>query len=253
VDKVNTRSRKVPKARRAVGRGAEEQALRNLTHELRTALGAIIGFSETMRSELYGPINNDHYKDYADGIFHSGKHLLDLLNAYTDFSALQDGNLELQEEPVDLDLLVGQVLRVFRPGAKKSDVNISSNPLGALPSLFVDKARFKQILSSLLFHAIHRAPNGGDVGIRVNERDGGMVIKIRHSGAAMTDEEISEALKESISSAPNWLYRKEASAGLGLLMASKLTEALGGAFSISGKPGKGTMVRLFFPQECLVA
>jgi len=231
---------------------AEDRALRNLTHELRTALSVIIGFSESMRSELYGPLSNERYKDYAEGIFHSGRHLIDLINGYADFVALNEGSLELQDEPVNLEFSIGKVVRNFTPRAAKNQVSVSTNKLEGLPVLSVDKARFKQVLSAILFHAIQRVPNGGDIDLRAKVKDGDVTIKVRHSGAAMTAAEIAEAMREPISTAPNWLYRREESAGLGLFMAHQMTEALGGSFGIASKPGKGTMVKLRFPKERVV-
>ena len=248
------RKAKQPKASAVVplsstGQTIQDQAVRNLTHELRTALSVIIGFSETMRGELYGPLNNERYKDYAEGIYYSGRHLLDLLNGYTDFTALLEGHLELRDGEANINFSVGRIIRNFTPRAEKNGVRISWQELEEDPVLIIDRVRFKQVISSVLFHAIQRVPNDGEIGVRAKLVDGGLVIKVRHNGAAMTEAEVKNALSQPISTAPNWLYRREESAGLGLYMAKQMTEALGGQFAIAGKPGKGTMVTLSFPPE----
>ncbi|MGH6739138.1 MAG: sensor histidine kinase, partial [Bradyrhizobium sp.] len=105
---------------------AKSMILANMSHELRTPLNAVIGFSELMHSELYGPLGNQRYRDYAGQIHEAGRHLLDLIGDILDMSKIEAGKYELVWEDVAVDVIVGDCIELMRERAATAGLSLSS-------------------------------------------------------------------------------------------------------------------------------
>ena len=131
-----------------------------MSHELRTPLNAILGFSEVMKTELFGAHAVPAYKDYANDIHSSGEHLLMLINEILDLSRVEAGRYELREESVDLQVLIDECRHLVTLRAKKKDIVLQQDIAGPLPRLWVDERAVRQVALNLLSNAIKFTPQG---------------------------------------------------------------------------------------------
>ncbi|MCB0307710.1 MAG: sensor histidine kinase, partial [Calditrichaeota bacterium] len=141
----------------------KSQFLASISHELRTPLNAIIGFSEIIRNETMGPLQNDQYKDYIRDIHNSGVHLLSLINDILDYSKAEAGKLDLILEEVDITKLIHASMRLITPRAEIARVQLSTEVPSEHYVLTTDGKKVKQILLNLLSNSVKFTPEGGTV------------------------------------------------------------------------------------------
>ena len=146
---------------------SKSRFLAQMSHELRTPLNAILGFSEVMKSEVFGPHAVPTYKEYAGDIHNSGVHLLNLINEILDLSRIEAGRYELNEEPVDLAQVVGDCHHLLQLRARNRGIAIHEVFEPDLPRLWADERACRQICLNLLSNAIKFTPQGGEVWLKV--------------------------------------------------------------------------------------
>jgi len=228
---------------------AKSELLANMSHELRTPLNAIIGFSHTIKGQVFGPVENPKYVEYAGDILHSGEHLLDLINDILDVSAVESGKLELYEENVNVTKAVEVSLRLLRPRAEKSGVKLIKVIPDDLPPLWADERRVKQILINLVSNGVKFTQSGGQVTVEVaRSEDQGITLSVTDTGVGMTPNELSKAMT-SFGQADSGLNRKHEGSGLGLPLAKSLADLHGSQFNIESTKGVCTSVSVTFPPE----
>jgi two-component system cell cycle sensor histidine kinase PleC len=220
-----------------------------MSHELRTPLNAIIGFSEVLSSELFGPHGSPRYLEYSGDINGAGKHLLALINDILDLSKSEAGRLELYQEPVDLEALFRNCVRLVNERAREQNLKISIDVAPGTPCLYADELRMKQVILNLLSNAVKFTPQGGHVTLSAScAGSRSFVIAVADTGIGMAPETIPIAL-EPFRQIATPLSRTIEGTGLGLSLVKSLTEQQGGTISIESLPNKGTTVRLSFPPE----
>ena len=232
---------------------ALSEFLANMSHELRTPLNAIIGFSEIMREEVLGAMGNSQYREYADDIHASGRHLLDVINDILDISKIETGKLELNEEDFSLVPAIESSVRLVKERADSRDISVAIQAADGLPDLRADKRKVKQIVINLLSNAVKFTADGGDVTISVEaDAAAGLSLSVSDTGIGMNPDDIPKAMAPfgQIDSA---LSRRFEGTGLGLPLAKSLMELHGGTLDLESEPGVGTTVRIRFPCERLVA
>lgn len=228
---------------------AKSELMANMSHELRTPLNAIIGFSDTMKQEVFGPIGSEKYSEYLGDIYDSGRHLLDVINEILDIAAIEAGALDLHEDNIGVTDLVESALRIIMQRANDGRVDISSSVAPDLPLIYVDVRRVKQVLLNLLSNAVKSTPPGGSVSVvaRVNE-DGSVAIAVSDTGVGMNQEDIAKALSK-FGQVDSGLDRKREGTGLGLPVTKGLMEVHGGELIVESEKGRGTVVTAIFPKE----
>jgi signal transduction histidine kinase len=232
---------------------AKSEFLANMSHELRTPLNAIIGFSEIIKNEMFGPVQNDRYSNYAGNIYESGTHLLGLINEVLDMAKLESGQVELNEEEVEISTLVDSCLRLIEPQARDAGVNLSSSIDPGLPNLRVDNRRMRQALLNLISNAVKFTPEGGIATILgARTENGGVCIKVTDTGIGMSPEQIPKAM-EAFGQIDSALSRKYEGTGLGLPIAKHLVELHGGRLTVESAAGAGTTVTIDLPPGRVVA
>lgn len=230
---------------------AKSQFLANISHELRTPLNAIIGFSSILLNQLFGPLGDEKYHEYAKDINESGSHLLDIINDILDLSKAEAGRLELNFEEINVPKAIKKCLTIVTDRAEKGQITLHHEMPKNLPSLIADRLRFIQILLNILSNAIKFTPPDGkvDLVVRPIEVSGVVthfVISIRDTGIGMSKEDVDKAF-QSFGQVDGGLNRKYEGSGLGLPLTQKLIELHHGTIDIDSKLGVGTKVTLTFP------
>jgi signal transduction histidine kinase len=233
--------------RRAAARARRKQALddqkrsflRMVSHELRTPLNAVIGFSEILSCELYGPLGASQYKEYAGLVHESGLKLLRLVNQIVEIARLEGHVTDLDLGVEDLDEAVEDVILQLRAEAATRGVSIVAPEVGTLPSLLADGRGLRTILTNLLQNAINHSPQGGLIVIEGRAIDDGMIeIEIRDHGEGVDPADLNRLIRPFEQGGAT-LTRSSEGAGLGLPIVDLLTRAMGGGLRLKSAPGQG--------------
>jgi signal transduction histidine kinase len=222
--------------------------LANVTHELRTPLNAIIGFADILKGEVYGPLGDRRYLDYAADIRDSGLHLMKLINDVLDVSKIEFGKIALNEEPVEIAGTVQACARLMRDRVEAGGLELRQALPAGLPLVHCDELRLKQILLNLLSNAVKFTPPGGRVDIRAALEDGGLGIVVQDTGIGIAAADLEKAMRP-FGQIDSRLSRKYQGTGLGLPLAKSMIELHGGRLEIESTPGVGTKVTVWFPAE----
>jgi two-component system cell cycle sensor histidine kinase PleC len=228
---------------------SKSRFLAQMSHELRTPLNAILGFSEVMKSEVFGPHAVPTYKEYAADIHNSGVHLLNLINEILDLSRIEAGRYELNEEAVDLALVVADCHRLLQLRAHNRGISIHEAFEPELPRLWADERACRQICLNLLSNAIKFTPQGGEVWLKVGwTAAGGQYMSVKDNGPGIPEDEIPIVLA-SFGQGTNAIKSAEQGTGLGLPIAKNLIDMHNGTFTLKSKLRFGTEVIVTFPPE----
>jgi len=226
---------------------AKSELLANVSHELRTPLNAIIGFSEILESQMIGTIENPKYREYIGDIGVAGRHLLNLINDILDFSKLESGEMELQEDTLDVSELIYSAHVLVKNAAEASNVKITMDIADNLPNIYADERRLKQIMLNLLSNAIKFTPPGGEITVKAwCSPNAGHVIQVSDTGIGIAAENIPKALSP-FGQIDNSLSREYQGTGLGLPLSKFLTEMHGGSLNVESELGVGTTITIRFP------
>ena len=231
---------------------AKSEFLANMSHELRTPLNAIIGFSEIMKDELSGPMDNPYYKEYVRDVYASANHLLEVINDILDVSKVEAGKIELQESVVEVDNAIRSAIRLVIERASEAEVKIEFDPQPKLPRLNADARRVKQMLLNLLSNAVKFTPAGGRVTIEVKAGGDGMTISVADTGIGIAEDKIALVFTP-FAQVDGSLKRKYEGTGLGLSLTKGLIELHGGTITLKSAPGRGSTVSLWFPSERVIS
>lgn len=231
---------------------AKSDFLAKISHEIRTPLNVIIGFSEVMLEERFGPIGNERYRDYLRDIHASGAHLTSLVNDLLDLSKIEAGKIELTFTSVNLNEVVQQSVALMQPQANRERTIIRTSLAPALPPVVVDARSIRQIMLNLLSNSIKFTGAGGQVIVSTafTER-AEVVLRVRDTGIGMTAEEIETAMQPFRQLTTSG--RDAGGTGLGLPLTKALAEANRASFVIKSATNSGTLVEITFPANRVLA
>jgi cell cycle sensor histidine kinase DivJ len=223
---------------------AKSRFLANMSHELRTPLNAIIGFSDIMRSKLFGPMP-ERYAEYAGLIHESGGHLLDLINDVLDMSKIEADRFSLTLEPFDAREAISSALRLTRVQADTAKIGLR----GALPpqsiDVMADRRAIKQIVLNLVSNALKFTPTGGQVNVVAREIGGELEIIVADTGVGIAPADL-ERLGKPYEQAGG-ADQRSMGTGLGLSLVRAFAELHGGTMVIKSVLGEGTAVSIRLP------
>jgi signal transduction histidine kinase len=220
--------------------------LANMSHELRTPLNAVIGFADIMRNEIFGPLGDSRYIEYATDIRDSGQHLLNLINDLLDVSKIEFGKIELAEEPVDLTGIIDSCMRLMRDRADQASLELTAVTPPDLPPLRGDSRRLKQILLNLMSNAVKFTPAGGKVTVRASIESGDIKIAVSDTGIGIAPHDLAKAL-QPFGQIDSRMNRKYQGTGLGLPLTKSMIELHGGRLQLDSTVGHGTTATLWLP------
>lgn len=242
----------IEKERAELANRAKSEFLANMSHELRTPLNAIIGFSQITMNETFGAHSNVRYKEYACDIYGASTHLLSLISDILDVSKVEAGEIELDEEVVNVhDLIDACLLMIEERAAARQmvpEIEIDAN----VSSIRADERVMKQILINLLSNAVKFAPISGTLKVSVGlEESGAIRFSIIDSGCGIAPEDMGK-VQEPFGQVRDHPELAHEGTGLGLPLAKRLTELHGGVFEIESVVGKGTSVHVSLPSNRVV-
>jgi signal transduction histidine kinase len=232
---------------------AKSDFLAKISHEIRTPLNTIIGFSEIMAQEKFGPVGNERYRQYLIDIQSSGQHLLSLVNDLLDLSKIEAGKLELDFAGIALNTLTQQCVAILQPQANRDRIIIRTSLSPRLPPVIADARSVRQIVLNLISNSTRFTGAGGQVIVSTTLTDSGeVVLRVRDSGIGMSEKEIALAL-EPFRQVAATVRPGPGGTGLGLPLTRALAEANRAAFSIKSTPNAGTLIEVAFPPNRVVA
>jgi PAS domain S-box-containing protein len=232
---------------------AKSDFLAKVSHEVRTPLNAIIGFSEVMKEERFGPIGNDRYRQYLRDIHAAGEHLISLINDLLDLSKIEAGKLELSFDNLSVNDIILQCVAIMQPQANRERIIIRTSMPPKLPQIVADARSVRQIVLNLLSNSIKFTGAGGQVIVSSALTDlGEVVVRVRDSGIGMSERDIATAMEPFRQVATSTRFGSGGT-GLGLPLSKALAEANRAHFSISSKPHAGTLVEVTFPAARIAA
>ncbi len=227
---------------------SKSEFLANMSHELRTPLNAIIGFSETMRYQIFGPLGSEKYEEFAADIHDSGQHLLEIITDLLDMSKIEAGKTELSEDWFNLRATAESAIRLIdaRNVGNEHPVELR---VDAQDALFGDELVVKQMMINLLTNSSKFTPPDGRISMRIRRMpDGGLAIAVRDNGIGIEKSDIANVLQPFVQ-VDNALSRSHSGTGLGLPLVKAHAELHGARLRLLSRSGYGTVVIIEFPAE----
>ena len=245
--KVEMRTQDLREAIEGLKRSGQykSQFLANMSHELRTPLSSIISYSELLKAELFGPLN-DKQKRYTDNILESSEQLQQLINSILDTAKIDAGKMTLAVGNCTLSEVIGESLSIVEILAYKKNITIENSMLGEDLIVRIDSRKTKQALCNILSNAIKFTPEGGQIRITSAQVESSVRIVIEDNGIGIKKED-QERIFSEFEQADNSYERKYEGTGLGLPLAKKFVEMQGGTIYLVSEINKGTKVAITLP------
>ncbi len=232
---------------------AKTEFLANMSHELRTPLNSIIGFSQMLKGETFGPLGSEANKEYVEIINIAGQHLHQIIGDILDLSKIEAGEESLSEVNFDIGEVAHECLEMVSDHANRKRLSFFAKIQTGTPSLHADRLKVKQILLNLLSNAIKFTPLDGEMSVHAHlNAKGSILLEVKDSGIGISPDDIEKVL-EPFGQTGNTLTRSHEGSGLGLALVKSLVAMHGGTLEIQSQPDAGTTVTVTFPAERTLA
>ncbi len=226
---------------------AKSDFLASMSYELRTPMNAILGFTQVIGEELFGPLGNDRYVEYIGHIDESSRHLLGLINDLLDVRKIEAYDLDLRETELDLAEAVHSAAGLIRPTAASKNISVAIDHMGRI-GLMADKRALRQILFNLLSNAIKFTDRGGRIDVGAERlADGATRIFVTDNGCGIPPEDISRIMEPFSQINATHVASAERGVGLGLFLVQRLAEWHEASVQVQSRPHDGTTVSVVFP------
>lgn len=235
----------IEKERAEAANRSKSQFLANMSHELRTPLNAVIGFSEILKTGMFGPLGSEKYEEYTEDIHSSGKHLLGLINDILDMSKIEAGQMQIEREPVRLDPVIDEAVRLISTQATKKSIQLYHEIAPNL-ELAADRRAMKQVLLNLLSNAVKFTNDNGQIRVRARQVAETIVFSIQDTGIGIPKHAMSK-IGQPFEQVQNQFSKSKDGSGLGLAISRSLIKLHGGVMRVSSKEGVGTTVSIRIP------
>ena len=222
---------------------AKREFLFNMSHDIRTPMNAIIGFTSLAVTHID---NREQVLDYLKKISTSSQHLLSLINDVLDMSRIESGKVKIEEKAVHLPDLVHDVRSIIQPNVSAKRLSLFIDTMDVEnEDIITDPLRLNQILLNILSNAIKFTPTGGMISIRIAEKNGAPAgracyeFRIKDNGIGMS-EEFQKHIFEEFAREENSTVSGIQGTGLGMSITKNIVDLMGGSITIESEPGKGS-------------
>ncbi len=220
--------------------------LATMSHEFRTPLNAILGFSDVMRTQYFGPLGSESYIEYANDIHISGEHMLDLVNDVLDIAAIEAGKRKFVKEPCAIGDLLKGCLRNVEQAAHKNELELSADIPEDLPVIQADIRSVRQIFLNLLSNAIKFTPSKGSIFVSAMTTEQEMIVRIKDTGIGIPADKLPE-ITQPFSQLHCNPHTTQVGTGLGLSIVETLVNTHNGTLKLESEIKKGTTVTVTLP------
>jgi two-component system sensor histidine kinase ResE len=232
-------------ARTQASQTSQRDFVANVSHELKTPLTSIQGFSQAI---LDGTAQTDEDRKQAAQVIYdeSGRMhrlVLDLL----DLARLDSGTADMTMGPVNINALLNSIAEKFTPQSAKAGVKIEVMTEPALPTISADGDRLSQVFTNLVDNALKFTPEGGVIRLQTSAAKGGLLASVIDQGMGMTPEVQAHIFERFYQADPSRKGGERHGAGLGLAIAHEIVQVHGGRINIRSAPGEGAVFEVFLP------
>ncbi|WP_440947932.1 PAS domain S-box protein [Methanosarcina sp. T3] len=221
-----------------VANRTKSEFLTNMSHELKTPLNSIIGFSDLLKEEMAGPLNEKQSR-YVQFISLSGKNLLDIINDILDLSKAESGEEDLNVEEFSVDESINKVISVFLRQTQEKNIKLNYQSENRTLWIAADNSKFRQIMENLLSNAIKFTPAGGSINVTLKQEGSLVTIEVGDTGIGIPEDSLEKIFKPFIQ-IDSSLSRNFEGTGLGLTLVKKYVEMHGGNIYVESKIGEGS-------------
>ncbi len=226
---------------------AKSDFLASMSHDLRSPLNSIIGFTGLIQAETFGPIKEEHYKEYIGYIHHSGTHLLSLVNDILDLSKIESDEFQIVDTHIQPSLFLEGIRQTFAPqlSAKNISCDIECDP--DIEAVSADERALTQIANNLMSNAVKFTPEKGAIRISCSYQAGvGITMSVKDNGCGISAQSLARIADPFVQDNPH-IARATEGTGLGLYICRRLVELHGGEIAIDSEVARGTTVSVTFP------
>jgi signal transduction histidine kinase len=224
----------------------KSEFLANMSHELRTPLNAIIGFSQVLRDEMVGSVN-EKQAEYLEDIISSGNHLLSLINDVLDLSKVEAGQMELEVHPFSLREALERGVVMVRERATEDGVRVAFTADPEVDVVDGDERRIKQVIFNLLSNAVKFTPAGGEVDVSATRANGEVRISVADTGPGIALEDRERIFEEFQQTEAGGVQHE--GTGLGLALSKRFVELHGGRIWLESEVGRGSTFTFALPMR----
>jgi signal transduction histidine kinase len=223
----------------------KSEFLTNMSHELKTPLNSIIGFSDLLIEEIAGPLNEKQSR-YVQFISSSGKNLLEIINDILELSKAEAGEEDLNMEEFSVDESINKVISMVFPQTHEKDIKLNYDSENRELWISADEYKFQQIINNLLSNAIKFTPAGGSIDVFSKQEGDLVTITVKDTGIGILEDGLDKIFKPFIQ-LDSSLSRNFKGTGLGLTLVKKYVEMHGGNINVESKIGQGSSFRFEMP------
>lgn len=220
--------------------------LSSMSHELRTPLNAIMGFSEIMKSAMFGELGNKTYLEYAKHIHDSGSALLTKINDLLDIASMDAGGLELEETQFYLAEMLNDAIEMHTHHAFERKQKITLDCPYPI-ELVGDRAKLLCSVMHLISNAVRHSAEGGEITVSVRVQQGeGIILSVRDHGEGIAQPQL-EVIRGALAAEVAYFNIESGGIGLGLSLSKELLQRHGGRVMIDSVRHRGTVASLMLP------
>ncbi|MBM4182138.1 MAG: response regulator [Betaproteobacteria bacterium] len=245
--RVDARTRELVVARDSAeaANRAKSRFLSQMSHELRTPMNAVLGFAELLHTDDEHPLRDDQ-KAYTGEILRAGRHLLDMINDVLDLARVESGKISVDKDVVGLAEVFSECLDLIHPLASRRGIRVEA-PCPGLDGLAVwaDRLRLKQVLINLLSNAVKYNRDGGRIDIDCRAEANRLRLSVRDTGHGIGAEDMARLFRPFERFGP--AAATQEGTGIGLALARRLVELMGGDIGAESTPGEGSTFWLELP------
>ena len=225
---------------------AKTNFLATMSHDLRTPLNAVIGFSELALLDSGETALSAKHKENIAHVATAGRHLLSLVEGLLNLGAIESGKITLDKEMIDLNAMLEELSKTFEMLAGKSGINWLSN-IRIIKRISADRHRLREVVNNLVSNAMKFTPAAGSITLGAREDDNEVAIFVKDTGCGIEKVDLDEIFKPFVQCKNPGVYSQGKGVGLGLSICRQLVELHGGKLSVESEKGKGSCFTVTLP------